>query len=895
MDDVERWRRTEELFHQALELDEAACRAFLDRECGGDAELRRDVARLLAADRSAAGRLDAAVGAAVRSFHGVVAPGSSIGRYEILEPLGEGGMGRVYHARRSDDVFHKDVAIKIVKSGIDSAAILRRFQRERRILATLEHPSIARVLDGGSTDDGLPYLVMEYVDGRSLLDYADEQHFDLHERLRLFAQVCEAVQYAHDRQIVHRDLKPGNILVDATGRARLLDFGISTLADHRDRAVTATTTGAGLMTPRYASPEQVRGEPLTAASDLYSLGVLLYELLTASPAHRIATESPAGILKAVCEDAVPRPSEAAQAAQEAGRHVPVPPGDLKGDLDRIVLTAIAKDPALRYASVRTMAEDIQRYVDSQPVLASGPTGSHPFRTAIRRHPALAASLLVAVAGGLVAGGFILRTAQPARAAMPAGKLMLAVLPLDNMTGSEDRAYFVDGLHEEIISRLGRLQPARLGVIARTSVLQYRGAAKPIGQIGRELGASYILEGSVREAGTTMRITAQLIQVSDQTHLWTETYDRQTSDLFTVQSEIGAHVADALSVDVLPEALSAVEPHRELSPEAYAAYLRARYFWHRRALEYPTNAQRAVDHFQSVTRAAPAYAAGFAGLGQAYHYVSSYSPSLEQRRGLIEQAKAALSRALELDERSATALAALAWIRFRIDYEWKAAEEGFRKALVIEPNSADIHQQFATLLAYGGRHDAAHREIRLALTLDPLSPSLHDSAFYIYLADQRWDKAQEMAERLGQLVPDDATAIYCASLVHALRGDCGKALAELKKLEAGRNPADTAAAPRGNVANRGNVLGRCGNGEDSRRLVKALEDNPRSLASTVAQVYASIGDRANALQWLEESYRRREEFMIFMAVAPILAPLRDEPRFQAILRQINYPAEWAAAH
>ena len=883
--DVERWRRTEQLFHQALELDEAMRGAFLDRECGGDAELRSNVERLLAADQAAAGRLDAAVGAAVRSLHNIVPPGSSIGPYEILEPLGEGGMGRVYHARRSDDVFRKDVAIKIVKSGIDSAAILRRFQRERRILATLEHPSIARVLDGGSTDDGVPYLVMEHVNGRSLPEYATEQQLDLRGRLRLFAQICEAVQYAHDRQIVHRDLKPGNILVDATGRVRLLDFGIATLAGGGEHAITAT--GAGMMTPRYASPEQVRGEPVTAASDQYSLGVLLYELLTACPAHRIATDSPAGIIKAVCEDEVPTPSEAAHAAQVAGRHVPVPPGDLKGDIDRIVLTAVAKDPPQRYVSVQALAEDIQRYLDSQPVLASAGTGSHRFRTAIRRHPAIAVSLLAAVVAGLAGGYFFLRPPRPAKGIVPADKLMLAVLPLNNLTGSEDRAYFVDGLHEEIISRLGRLQPSRLGVIARTSVLQYRGTSKPIAQIGRELGASYILEGGVREAGSTVRVTAQLIQVSDQTPLWTETYDRQLRDLFTVQSEIGAHVADSLSVDVLPDALAALERHQELSPEAYAGYLRARYFWHRRALDYPANAQRAVDHFQSVTRAAPIYAPGFAGLGQAYHYLSSYSPSLDQRRVLIDQAKAALARALELDERSATARAALAWIRFRTDYEWKGSEADFRKALALEPNSADIHQQIATLLAYGGRHEEANREIQLALTLDPLSPTIHDSAFYIYLAGQRWDKAQEMSERLAQLVPDDPTAIYCTSLVHALRGDCGKALAELKKL-AGRKPIT------GQVANRGNVMGRCGNVEESKRLVRELERNPRSIAGSVAQIWASMGDRANALRWLEESYRRREEFMIFMAVAPILRPLHNEPRFQALLRQINYPAEWAAA-
>src|SRR5262249_32161602 len=194
--------------------------------------------RRVAAARVAAGRLDAAVGAATVSFHGVVGPGSSIGPYEIPEPLGEGGMGRVYHARRSDDVFHKDVAIKIVKRGLDSEATLRRFHRERRILAQLEHPSIARVLDGGSTDDGLPYLVMEFIDGRTVPEYAAEQQLDLWARLRLFVQICEAVQYAHDRQIVHRDLKPANIVVDRSGRPRLLDFGVATLAAGGDAAVT---------------------------------------------------------------------------------------------------------------------------------------------------------------------------------------------------------------------------------------------------------------------------------------------------------------------------------------------------------------------------------------------------------------------------------------------------------------------------------------------------------------------------------------------------------------------------------------------------------------------------------------------------------------------------------
>ena len=236
----------------------------------------------------------------------------------------------------------------------------------------------------------------------------------------------------------------------------------------------------------------------------------------------------------------------------------------------------------------------------------------------------AESRVAAVA--LAAGAFYMRSARGAKAIVPPGKMMLAVLPLENLTGNEERGYFVDGLHEEIISRLGRIQPSRLGVIARTSVLQYKGTSKSIAQIGRELGASYILEGSVREAGSTVRVTAQLIQVSDQTHLWTETYDRQFRNLFTVQSEIGAHVADSLSVGALPDALAALDPHDQLTPEADAAYMRGRYFWNRRALDFPSNAQLAAENFRSVTQAAPTFAPAHAALGQALHYLSRYSHS-----------------------------------------------------------------------------------------------------------------------------------------------------------------------------------------------------------------------------------------------------------------------------
>jgi serine/threonine-protein kinase len=579
----ERWQRTEDLFYQALERDEATRGAFLDQQCGDDAELRREVERLLAADRAAAARLSSAVGDAVRSLHRVLTPGNRLGPYEILAVLGEGGMGTVYHARRSDGVFRKDVAIKVVKRGLDSEAILRRFQRERRILARLEHPSIARVLDGGA-DDGLPYLVMEYVDGRMLPDYAREQQLDLRDRLKLFVQVCEAVQHAHDRQIVHRDLKPGNILVDESGRPRcwisaLPGWSARAIRDHHDDRRPRADDARVMRAPNTSRERRV-----APASDQYSLGVILYEMLTGCAAHESRPIRPRRFSRRSATTRCRRPAWRRRRLRK-----PAAPSRFSGRSQR--RSGPRADDGDGERSGRSLCVGLGdgRGHQSLPRRATGARDRRhrdaSRRTLVRRHRGLIAALVLA-AVAIAAATLYTRATRRVTASLPPGKVMLAVLPLENLTGNEERGIFVDGLHEEIISRLGRLQPSRLGVIARTSVLQYKGTSKSIAQIGRELGAGYILEGSVREAGPTVRVTAQLIQVSDQTHLWTDTYDRQFRNLFTVQSEIGARVADSLAVGALPDALAAMEPHDQLTPEADAAYIRGRYFWNRRALNFP---------------------------------------------------------------------------------------------------------------------------------------------------------------------------------------------------------------------------------------------------------------------------------------------------------------------
>jgi serine/threonine protein kinase/tetratricopeptide (TPR) repeat protein len=408
--DAQRWRRIEDLFFAAMEQEESARPSFLEVHCDGDAELRSEVQGMLEAEGKAAVRLAGAVGGAVRSLSETIPMGSRIGAYEILQTIGEGGMGVVYRASRGDDVFKKDVAIKIVKRGMDTDAILRRFRHERRILASLEHPYIARVLDGGSTESGLPYLVMEYVDGKPITDYSNDEAFGLHERLKLFQKVCEAVEYAHRSLIVHRDLKPSNILVDKQGNPRLLDFGIAKILDETDSAVLLTTVNQRLFTPAYASPEQVKGEPVTVASDVYCLGIVLYELLTNCTAHTRQSVTPAAALQAVCQSEIRPPS---QAARYSNKLATVAPEKLRGDLDRIVLMAVEKEPRLRYGSIEQFSSDLRNFLESRPVVARPQTVRYrAMKFARRNRGILAASSVIALS---LVGGTAYSTYQARRA------------------------------------------------------------------------------------------------------------------------------------------------------------------------------------------------------------------------------------------------------------------------------------------------------------------------------------------------------------------------------------------------------------------------------------------------------------------------------------------------
>lgn len=416
--DAARWQQIKALLGAALDLPRADRAGFLDRECAGDTSLRAEVESLLAANDAADGFLETSPVVPVSGFLEAAEPpsriGLRVGAYAIVEEIARGGMGEVYRAVRADDQFRKQVAVKLLRPGLDAAFVLDRFRAERQILASLDHPNIARLIDGGVTGDGLPYFVMELIEGEPIDAYCETHRLSIAARIELFRAVCEAVHYAHQRLVVHRDIKPSNILVAADGTPKLLDFGIARLVDEGESAPTAprTLTEFRALTPEYASPEQIRGEPVTTASDVYSLGVLLYRLIAGRSPYRADASRPLDLAREILEQDPPRPSAAvgADGTGEARRLQ----RQLRGDLDTIVLHALRKDPARRYGSAERLAEDLRRHLAGLPVEARPDTWTYRAAKFLRRHAvAVAATVLVfaSLVGGIV---LALHSAEVAR-------------------------------------------------------------------------------------------------------------------------------------------------------------------------------------------------------------------------------------------------------------------------------------------------------------------------------------------------------------------------------------------------------------------------------------------------------------------------------------------------
>ncbi len=645
--DPERWLRLKDILADALEQATPTARtALVQKRCANDETLRMEAAALV---REAEVFLreptdsfeDCAEQATVALWEDETArAGWRIGAYVVTRELGRGGMGTVYLAERADGQFQKEVAIKVLKRGTDTEEVLRRFAAERHILARLDHPNIAHLLDAGTTDDGLPYVVMEHVAGMPVNRFIREHNLSIPERLAIFLKICAAVEMAHHHHVIHRDLKPSNILVTAEGEPKLLDFGIAKLLGPGKDCLEVTAAGEQRLTPNCASPEQTDGRPVTEASDVYALGALLYEMLCGQKPHKFSSAHPPReeIVRVIREEEPAWPSAVAKPAEVAKQ--------LRGNLDAIVLHALRKEPKMRYPTVAELAADVRRHLAHEPVRARRGTAGYRARSFLVRHRrglrlAAGAGALLLFALALVLWNRNVQRRPAEKAPLPKS---IAVLPFDILGKQDDTSYFADSIQDNILTDLAKVDD--LKVISRSGVAVYRGEKKSVREIGRELGVAHVLEGSVQMFGDRLRVNAQLIDTQTDTQEWAEQYDRKLEDILSLQSELAQTIAGQLRVRLSSREKEAIWQRPTEDLQAYDLYLRARAIFMKTGLDDATPLwNEAIQLLDQAVKRDPNFVLAWCLLNDVH--IFKYRFGAEHSQADLEAAKSTAETALRL--------------------------------------------------------------------------------------------------------------------------------------------------------------------------------------------------------------------------------------------------------
>ena len=737
--------------------------------------------------------------------------GKTVSHYKILEKLGQGGMGVVYKAE--DTRLDRPVALKFLPPHLTcNPEAKQRFIHEAKAASALQHNSICTVHDIDDTPEGELFIVMDYYEGETLQHRIEQGSLKITEAVDLALQVAQGLSEAHKRGIIHRDIKPANILVTRSGVVKILDFGLAKLSGR----TMLTRSGSTLGTAAYMSPEQARGDVVDHRTDIWALGVVLYEMIAGQRPFRsdheqalvylIMNEEPESLLK-ICPEAT--------------------------GLAQIVSQALVKNPADRYQSMERFRED-----------------------------------LVSVAGGL----------RPLKAGVRLASVKLAVLPLVNLTGNPEQEYLSDGLTQEMIARLGRIDPQSLSVIARTSVMRYKKTDTPIDQIGRELGVEYVLEGSAQREGARVRVIAELIQVRDQVQLWSDIFEREMSGILTLQNDVAGKVAKALSLKLLPSEQARLAHARPVNPEAHEDYLRGNHYWMQMT---PGDLDIAEKYFDLALEKDPAYAPAFVGRANVWLVRNQFG--LVPPQEAVPKGRAAALRAIELDGNLASAHEVLAEVRTYIDWDWDGAKDSWRTALELDPNVATAQSLYAHFLAIMGHGEEAVAHSKRSVVLDPFNPLLQ--AFYaqVLYMQQRYEEAIAVAREAQRLQQDHPVATYALLVItHQMKGMEKQALEAAKAFATViyNDPRVHAALDEG--------YGQGGYAEAMRRAADALIarlPEAYSMPTDIAIFYAMAGEKEKAIDWLERGFEVHDPALPYLRF-PCYDIVRPDPRFQELLRKLN---------
>ena len=743
------------------------------------------------------------------------------GRYQIIEELGKGGMGKVYKV--FDQEVRAKMALKLIKPEVSAdKATIDRFRNELKIARDISHKNICRMYDLGR-EAGNYFITMEYVSGEDLKSFIRRsRQLVVGTAIFIAKQVCEGLAEAHRLGVVHRDLKPSNIMIDKEGNARIMDFGIARSLKGKG------ITGAGVMigTPEYMSPEQVEGKDIDQRSDIYSLGIILYEMLTG----RVPFEGDTAL-----SIAVKQKTEIPKDPREFNPQIPE-------ELSRLILKCMEKEKERRYQRVDEIL-----------------------------------SALVTIESRTPTTGIAAAKVPDTEKILEVGReKSIAVLPFSNLSPEKEQEYFCDGLSEEIINALSHIRELR--VAARTSAFAFKGKDIDIREVGEKLNVGAVLEGSVRKSGERLRITAQLVNVEDGYHIWSGQFDREMKDIFDIQEEISLTIVDHLKLKLLKgEKEKIIKRHTE-DHEAYESYLKGLYFWKRR---YERGLQKSLQYFQLAAEKDPGYALPHVGIADAYGILGVYS--FMPPHQAYPRARAAANKALEIDPELGEVYASLGWIAMWYDRDFPVAESHFLKAIQMRPDYPEAHMWYGNLLFCTGRFDEAVREMRKGKELEPLEPAPATHVGWALYFARRFDESIEELNKVVASDPEFSLPYMWQSANFLAKKMYGEAIAAIRKFVELTGEAVIG------VSILGAAYGSAGMTDEALRILGRLDElsKDRYVGSLYrALVWIGLGEKNKALEDLEKAYLERESAMAFLKVWPIFDSVRSEPRFQALLKKMN---------